>query len=124
MQDKRSIAYFSKKLSGAPLNYCTYDKELYTLVQALETWQQYLLPREFVVHTDQKSLKFLKGKQKLNKQNRQWMDFLEPFPYVIKYKQGKENVVVDAFSRRYVLLSTLDAKLLSFEQINELYPLD
>ena len=52
------------------------------------------------------------------------MEFLEPFPYVIKYKQGKENVVVDAFSRRYVLLSTLTTKLLGFEHLKELYVSD
>ena len=77
-----------------------------------------------MVHTDHESLKYLKGQQKLNKRHAQWMEFHEPFPYVIKYKKGKENVVADALSRRYVLLSTLDAKLLGFEQIKELYPLD
>ena len=46
------------------------------------------------------------------------------FPYVIKYKQGKENIVADALSRRYVLLSTLDAKLLGFEYIKDLYAND
>ena len=49
---------------------------------------------------------------------------METFPYVIHYKQGKENIVVDALSWRYVLISTLDAKLLGFEHIKELYPLD
>ena len=44
MQDRRSIAYFSEKLSGATLNYPTYNKELYALVRALETWQHYLWP--------------------------------------------------------------------------------
>ena len=39
-------------------------------------------------------------------------------------KQGKENIVVNALSRIYVLISTLDAKLLGFEKIKELYPLD
>jgi len=34
---------------------------------------------------------------------------------VIKYKQGKENTVVDALSCRYVLLSTLKARFLGFE---------
>ena len=124
MQDRRPIAYFSEKLSGATLNYPTYDKEMYALIRALETWQHYLLPREFVVHTDHESLKYLKGQHKLNKRHAQWMEFLEPFPYVIKYKQGKENVVADALSRRYVLLSTLDAKLLGFEHIKDLYPVD
>ena len=52
------------------------------------------------------------------------MEFVETFPYVILYKQGKENIVADALSRRYVLISTLDAKLLGFEHIKELYPLD
>jgi hypothetical protein len=32
MQDKRSIAYFSEKLSGPTLNYSVYDKELYAPV--------------------------------------------------------------------------------------------
>ena len=52
------------------------------------------------------------------------MEFIETFPYVICYKQGKENIVADALSRRYALISTLDAKLLGFEHIKELYPLD
>mgnify|MGYP006332028991 FL=1 len=42
MQDSKPIAYFSEKLSGATLNYSTYDKELYALVRALATWQHYL----------------------------------------------------------------------------------
>jgi hypothetical protein len=49
------------------------------------------------------------------------VEFIETFPYVIRYKQSKENVVADALSRRYALLSTLDAKLLGFEYIKELY---
>uniref|UniRef100_A0A2N9F6W3 Uncharacterized protein n=1 Tax=Fagus sylvatica TaxID=28930 RepID=A0A2N9F6W3_FAGSY len=63
IKERRSgpIAYFSEKLNGAALNYPTYDKELYALVRALETWQHYLWPKEFVIHTDHESLKHLKG---------------------------------------------------------------
>ena len=67
MQEGRPIAYFSEKLSGAALKYPTYDKELYALVRALETWQHY--PKEFVIHTDHESLKHLKGQHKLNKRH-------------------------------------------------------
>ena len=61
MQDKRPIAFFSEKLSEASLKHPTYDKEIYALVRALETWQHYLWPREFMIHTDHESLKHLKG---------------------------------------------------------------
>uniref|UniRef100_A0A2N9J0K4 Reverse transcriptase domain-containing protein n=1 Tax=Fagus sylvatica TaxID=28930 RepID=A0A2N9J0K4_FAGSY len=96
-------------------------EELYALVRALETWQHYLWPKEFVIHTDYESLKHLKGQGKLNRRHAQWMEFIETFPYVIKYKQGKENIVADALSRRYALVSTLNAKLLGFEYVKELY---
>ncbi|XP_035542994.1 uncharacterized protein LOC118346093, partial [Juglans regia] len=124
MQEGRPIAYFSEKLSGAALNYPTYDKEMYALVRALENWQHYLWPKEFVIHTDHESLKHLKGQQRLNKRHAKWVEFIETFPYVIRYKQGKENVVADALSRRYALLSILDTKMLGFEYIKELYAQD
>ena len=124
MQEGKPIAYFSEKLSGAALDYPTYDKEMYALVRALETWQHYLLPKEFVIHTDHESLKHLKGQNKLNKRHARWSEFLESFPYVIRYKQGKENIVADVLSRRYVLLNTLDAKLMGFSHIKDLYAHD
>lgn len=120
-QDGRPVAYFSEKLNGATLNYPTYDKEMYALIRALETWQHYLWPKEFVIHTDHEALKHLRGQTKLNKRHAKWVEFLESFPYVIKYKQGKENIVADALSRRYALLNYLDVKLLGFAYLKELY---
>jgi hypothetical protein len=52
LQEGKPIAYFSEKLSGPLLNYLTYDKELYALVRVLVTWQHYLWPKEFVIHSD------------------------------------------------------------------------
>ncbi|RDY07914.1 hypothetical protein CR513_07914, partial [Mucuna pruriens] len=92
--------------------------------QSLQTWQHYLMLKEFVIHIDHKSLKHLKRKRNLNKRHAKWLEFIKQFSYVIKYKKGKENVVVDALSRRYVLLSTLDDKLLGFEYVKELYVID
>ncbi|PKI61726.1 hypothetical protein CRG98_017881 [Punica granatum] len=120
MQEKRPIAYFSEKVNGTALNYSTYDMELYALVRALETWQHYLWSKEFIIHTNHESLKDLKGQSKLNRRHTCWIEFIEMFPYVIQYKKGKENVVADTLSRRYTLISTLDAKLLGFEYIKEL----
>ena len=77
-----------------------------------------------MIHIDHESLKHLRCQHKLNKRHARWVEFIETFPYVIRYKQGKENIVADALSIRYVLLSTLDAKLLGFEHIKELYHVD
>eukprot|EP00257_Ricinus_communis_P017462 XP_015575900.1 uncharacterized protein LOC107261409 [Ricinus communis] len=121
MQDGKPIAYFSEKLHGASLKYPTYDKKLYALVRVLDMWSHYLLPKEFVIHTDHESLKHLKGQNKLNRQHAKWSEFIEAFPYVIKYKQSKDNVVADALSRRYALLASLETKLLGFEFIKDLY---
>ena len=60
LQDGKPVAYFSEKLSWPSLNYSTYVKELYALVLTLETWQHYLWPKEFVIHSDHESLKHIK----------------------------------------------------------------
>ena len=121
LQEGHPIAYFSEKLKGGHLNYSTYGKELYALVRALQNWQYYLFPKEFVIHSDHESLKYLKSQSKLNKRHAKWVEFLEQFPYVIKHKQGKINVVVDALSRRYTLLNVLDVQYLGFDHIKEIF---
>ena len=121
LQEGHPIAYFSEKLKGSHLNYSTYDKELYALVRTLQNWQHYLFPKEFVIHSDHESLKYLKGQSKLNKRHAKWVEFIEQFPYVIKHKQGKANVVMDALSIRHTLLNVLDTKFLGFDHIKEIY---
>ena len=105
----------------AALNYPTYDKELYALVRSLETWQHYLLSKEFVIHTDHETLKHLRGRTTLKRRHARWLEFVETFPYVIKYKKGKDNVVADALSRRHTLISTMEAKIMGFEFIRDSY---
>jgi hypothetical protein len=124
MQEQRPIAYFSEKLSGPTPNYSVYDKELYFLVRSSETWQHYLFSKEFVIHSNHESLKHLKGQLKLNRRYAKWYEFIESFPYIVKYKKGKYNVVADALSRRHALLTQLDAKILRLESIKELYQAD
>jgi hypothetical protein len=106
-------------LSGFSLNYSTYDKKLYALVRVLETWQHYLWLKEFVIHFDHKSLKHIRGQAKRNKRHAKWIEFIETFPYIIKHKKWKENVIVDALSRRYTMLSQLDHKFFGLESIKE-----
>ena len=70
---------------------------------------------------DNQSLKHLKSQVKLNRRYAKWIELIQTFLYVIKYKQGKENIVMDTLSQRYVLLNTLNTRLLGFEHVKELY---
>jgi hypothetical protein len=106
------------------VNYLTYDKELYTLVRVLETWQHYLWPKDFVIHSDHESLKHIRGQAKLSKCHAKWVEFIEIFPYIIKHKKGKDNVIVDALSRHYTMLSQLNHKISGLESLKELYATD
>jgi hypothetical protein len=124
LQEGNPIAYFSEKLSGPSLNYSTYDKELYALVRVLETWQHYLWPKEFVIDSDHESLKHIRGQAKLNKHHAKWVEFIKNFPYIIKHKKGKKNVITDTLSKRYTMLCQLDHTIFGLESIKELYTTD
>ncbi|RDX72406.1 Retrovirus-related Pol polyprotein from transposon 17.6, partial [Mucuna pruriens] len=118
-QEGHFIAYFSKKLKGAHLNYSTYDKEQYTFMRVLHVWQHYLLPKEFVVHSNHKSFKHMTRQDKLSKRHVKWVEFLEQFPYVIKNKQGKMNILANALSRGYALIVILETKFLELEYLKK-----
>jgi hypothetical protein len=111
-------------LNGAQPNYPVYDKELYALVRVLEVWQHYLWPKEFIIQSDHEALKFLKSQSNLNKQHAKWVEFIESFPYIIKYTKGKDNVVADALSQKSMLLTQLDVKVPGLESLHDLYATD
>jgi hypothetical protein len=74
-------------------------------------------PKEFVIHSDHEALKYLKSQGKLNCRHAKWIEFIEMFPYVVKHKRGKDNIVADALSRRCALITQLDTKVLGLESI-------
>jgi hypothetical protein len=69
-------------------------------------------------------LKHIRGQTKLNKRHASWVEFIETFPYIVKHKKGKDNVIANALSRRYTMLSQLDHKIFCSESITELYAID
>ena len=74
-----------------------------------------------MIHTGHESLKHIKGQDKLDKRHACWIEFVESFPYIVRYKQGKDNIVADALSRRYTLLTSISSKLLGFEYVKDMY---
>jgi hypothetical protein len=66
-------------------------------------------------------LKHIRSQGKLNRRHTQWVEFIEFFPYVVKHKKRKENIIADALSRRYTLLNQLDYKIFGLETIKDQY---
>ncbi|CAG7870748.1 unnamed protein product, partial [Brassica rapa] len=75
-------------------------------------------------YIDHETLKHLRGQTTLKKRHARWLEFVETFPYVIKYKKGKDNVVADALSQRHTLITTMEAKIMGFEQLKMSYETD
>jgi len=67
-----------------------------------------------VIYSNDESLNFLKSQGKLNKRHERWVEFLKQFPYIIKHKKEKANIVGDVLSRRNALLSMLETKFFNY----------
>ena len=48
------MEYHSEILSYVVYKYPTYDKEMYSIVQAYREWKHYILRKEIVIHTNHK----------------------------------------------------------------------
>src|SRR3954468_21322557 len=99
-QGHQPIAYTSRKLSEAEQNYTAHDKELLTIMHALDKWRVYLLGNHFEIWTDHAMLKFFQTQPRISSKQARWLEILENYDYEIKYLPGKENKVADALSRR------------------------
>ena len=100
MQQGHPIAFFSKKLGPRRKLASAYHRELYAIVEAVHKWRQYLLGREFIIRTDQKSLKELLFQVVQTPDQQFYIRKLMGFKFRIEYKKGANNRVADALSRR------------------------
>ena len=100
MQEGHQIAFENGKLNKRERLKSTYDKEMLAIIHALTKWRQYLLQSKILIKTDHNSLQYLLQQQTSSTEQQKWIEKIATFDMEILYKRGKDNVVVDALSRK------------------------
>jgi len=98
----RPVAYASRSMKPAELNYEVHDKEMVAIVYALGKWRHYLEGSKirFEVLSDHKGLEYFFSSKLLNRRQARWQERLAEFDFTITYRPGKQAGKPDALSRR------------------------
>jgi hypothetical protein len=96
-QDK-PVAYASRTLNKAELNYATVEKELLAIVWACMHFRPYLLGRKFQIIIDHKGLTWIFNVKDPSSRLMSWKLLLEEYDYEIEYRAGQRNCNADSLS--------------------------
>ena len=99
-ENLRVIAYASRTLRGAELNYNTTRKEMTAVIYGLKLFQQYLLGRRFLLRTDHAALTSLMKTPDVVGQQARYLDFISQFDFEIVHRPGTSHGNCDSLSRR------------------------
>lgn len=95
----RPVAFASRSLTPAEVNYSTTEKECLAIIFALSKFDMFVDGTTFVVETDHMALVWLQRLREPSGRLARWALTLQRYTYVVRYRKGSSNVVADALSR-------------------------
>ena len=98
----RTIAFLSKSFSPTEKHYDVYNRELLSVLTALEEWQHLLLGarEKFEIWNDHKNVSYFRKPQGLTPRQVRWMLTLQEYDFELVHKPGNSMKKVDLLSRR------------------------
>jgi len=93
------IAYASRTLNSAEVNYSTTERECLAAVWATKHFRVYLHGQQFDLVTDHNSLKWLLNLSAPQGRTARWVMQLQEFSPRIVYRKGSDHTNADALSR-------------------------
>jgi len=100
MQEGRPISFESNPIKGKYLHKTICEKEMLAILHALKQYRPYLMGRHFKVKTNHDSLKYFLEQRLSSEEQQKWVTKMMGYDCEIIYKKGKQNVVVNALSRK------------------------
>jgi hypothetical protein len=98
------VAFFSKTMQPAELNYDIHDKEMLAIIRSLVGWRaelEGLQAREPIkIYSDHRALEYFMTTKQLSARQARWSELLSRYDFKIMYRTGKANGRADALSRR------------------------
>jgi hypothetical protein len=74
------------------------------VIQDLKKWRHYLIPKEFVLYSDNQAFQFITRQEKLNQKHAKWVEFMHNFTFVTKHIVGTANKFADPLSIRILIV--------------------
>ena len=100
MQEERPIAFESHPIKGKYLHKAIHEKEMLAILHAIKKWQPNLMGRHFKVKMDHDSVKYFLEQRLFSEEQQKWVTKMLGYDFEVMYKKWKQNVVVDALSRK------------------------
>ena len=96
------VAFHTRSMIQAEMNYNIYDKELLAIVECLKVWRAYCEGSRFQiqVYSDHNNLQYFTTTKQLSARQARWSEAISGYDFRINYRPGTLGAKPDALTRR------------------------